>query len=163
MDQADSRTGGAASTAAALAGLSTQQIMARAGWSSEDTFSRHYYKPSAEADNAMKFGQAVLNNSTNMQRTCWLSRSPPKYNLWMAKAACSCMLSMVVRGGWRWDQHVLPALPCPPLLCTILCHFDCMFITDFEFTTVRIFLLLFNDSDVIQWFCLRTYMAALST
>ena len=63
-------TRGAASTAAALSGLSTQQIMARAGWSSEDTFSRHYYKPSAEADNAMKFGQAVLNNSTNMQRTC---------------------------------------------------------------------------------------------
>ena len=63
-------TRGAASTAAALSGLSTQQIMARAGWSSEDTFSRHYYKPSAEADNAMTFVQAVLNNSTNMQRTC---------------------------------------------------------------------------------------------
>ena len=33
---------GAASTAAALAGLSTPQIMARAGWSSEDTFCQYY-------------------------------------------------------------------------------------------------------------------------
>ena len=37
-------TRGASSTTAALSGMSTQQIMARVGWSSEDTFSRHYYK-----------------------------------------------------------------------------------------------------------------------
>ena len=53
-------TRGAASTAAALAGLSAHQIMMRAGWSSQDTFCRFYYRPPAEAENAMKFGQAVL-------------------------------------------------------------------------------------------------------
>ena len=63
-------TRGAASTAAALAGLSTPQIMARAGWSSEDTFCQYYYRPPAEANNAVNFGQAVLKDSTNMQRTC---------------------------------------------------------------------------------------------
>ena len=63
-------TRGAASTAAAMAGMSTQQIMARAGWSSADTFCRHYYRPPAEAANAVNFGQAVLKDTTNMQRTC---------------------------------------------------------------------------------------------
>ena len=46
------------------------------------------------------------------QSNCFRSRKSirghiPMYNLWMAKAACSCMLSMVVRGGWRRDQHDL--------------------------------------------------------
>ena len=63
-------TRGAASTAAAMAGMSVQQIMARAGWSSMDTFCQHYYRPPAEATNAVNFGQAVLRDATNMQRTC---------------------------------------------------------------------------------------------
>ena len=63
-------TRGAASTAAALAGSSTQQIMARAGWSSEDTFCQHYYRPPAEANTVVNLGQAVLRDTTNMQRTC---------------------------------------------------------------------------------------------
>ena len=63
-------TRGAASSAAAMAGLSTQQILARAGWSSEDTFTKHYYRPTAEVVDVGDFGQAVLCDATNMQRTC---------------------------------------------------------------------------------------------
>ena len=55
---------GAASTAAAMAGMSTQQIMARAGWSPADTFRQHYYRPPAEVMNAVNFGQAVLKDTT---------------------------------------------------------------------------------------------------
>lgn len=36
-------TRGAASTAAVMRGMSTTQVMARAGWSSKDTFCQHYY------------------------------------------------------------------------------------------------------------------------
>ena len=63
-------TRGASSTKAAMAGLSVEQVLARAGWTSEDTFCRHYYRPPAEAVSAVAYGQAVLMESTNMQRTC---------------------------------------------------------------------------------------------
>ena len=64
-------TRGTASTAVAIAGMSTQQMArAAAGWSSADTFCQHYYRPPAEAANAANFGQAVLKDTTNMQRTC---------------------------------------------------------------------------------------------
>ena len=39
-------TRGASSTAAAMSGLSVQEVMARACWSSKDTFSKHYFRPS---------------------------------------------------------------------------------------------------------------------
>ena len=45
-------TRGAASSAAGMAGLSTQQILARTGWSLED---RHYYRPTAEVVDAGDF------------------------------------------------------------------------------------------------------------
>lgn len=61
-------TRSAASTAAALAGVSTQEIMSRAGWSNKDTFCRYYYRPPSGFDTARKFGEAVL--TTNMHRTC---------------------------------------------------------------------------------------------
>lgn len=53
-------TRSAASTAAAMAGVSTQEIMNRAGWSNKDTFCKFYYRPRAEFDAAKKFGRAVL-------------------------------------------------------------------------------------------------------
>ena len=49
---------------AAVAGMSAQQIMARAGWSSADSFCQHYYRPPAEATNAVNFGQAGAIRST---------------------------------------------------------------------------------------------------
>ena len=49
---------------AVVAGMSAQQIMARAGWSSADTFSQHYYRPPAEVTNAVNFGQAGALRST---------------------------------------------------------------------------------------------------
>ncbi|XP_065904039.1 uncharacterized protein [Dysidea avara] len=48
---------GASSSAAASAGISTSDILKAAGWSSESTFQRFYYKP---LDNP-SFGRAVLN------------------------------------------------------------------------------------------------------
>ena len=63
-------TRGASATRATMSGLSVQQVLNRAGWSSEDTFCRHYYRPPAEVDSAVEYGQAVLRDSTNMQRTC---------------------------------------------------------------------------------------------
>ena len=53
-------TRSAASTAAAMSGISTQEIMSRAGWSSNDTFCKFYYRPQSEFDTAKKFGGAVL-------------------------------------------------------------------------------------------------------
>ena len=63
-------TRGAATTTAALAGLSTQEIMNRAGWSQENTFCRYYYHPSESAELAKRFTGAVLSDSTNKHRTC---------------------------------------------------------------------------------------------
>ena len=53
-------TRSAASTAAALSGLSTQEVMDRAGWSSLDTFCRYYFRPQSEFCAAKRFGDAVL-------------------------------------------------------------------------------------------------------
>ena len=47
---------GASSSAAASAGISTADILKAAGWSSQSTFERFYYRPS---DNP-SFGRAVL-------------------------------------------------------------------------------------------------------
>ena len=63
-------TRGAASTAAAMNGVTIREVMARAGWSSQDTFSKHYYRPSKAAQVAAEFGTTVLSQSTNMHRTC---------------------------------------------------------------------------------------------
>ena len=52
-------TRSAASTAAAMSGISTM-IMIRAGWSSKDTFCKFYYRPQSEFDTAKRFGGAVL-------------------------------------------------------------------------------------------------------
>ena len=53
-------TRSAASTAAAMSGISTKEIMERAGWSCEDTFCKFYYKPPDEFGAARSFGRAVL-------------------------------------------------------------------------------------------------------
>ena len=53
-------TRSAASIAAALSGLSTQEVMDRAGWSSLDTFCRYYFRPQSEFCTAKRFGDAVL-------------------------------------------------------------------------------------------------------
>ena len=51
---------GAAATKAAMAGISTQEIMNRAGWSKEDTFCRFYYRPTQAESTASEFSQSVL-------------------------------------------------------------------------------------------------------
>jgi len=53
-------TRSAASTAAALSGLSAQKVMDRAGWSSLDIFCRYYFTPQSEFCTAKRFGDAVL-------------------------------------------------------------------------------------------------------
>ena len=53
-------TRSAASTAAALSGLSTREIMDRVGWSSLDTFCRYYFRPQSEFCAAKRFDDAVL-------------------------------------------------------------------------------------------------------
>ena len=63
-------TRGASSTAAAMNGITIREVMERAGWSSKDTFCKHYFRPSKEATLAAEFGASVLKQSTNMQRTC---------------------------------------------------------------------------------------------
>ena len=69
-------TRGATSTSAAMAGLSLQEVMARAGWSGQSTFVEHYYHPEGEELAAESFTRAMLNQATNML-TSW---SSPKYN-----------------------------------------------------------------------------------
>ena len=51
---------GAAATAAAMAGISTQEILSRAGWSNKDTFRKFYYRPTEAEGTARRFGQAIL-------------------------------------------------------------------------------------------------------
>ena len=53
-------TRSAATTAAALSGMSTQDIVNQANWSKDDTFCRFYYRPSQEEKIAKDFGRAVL-------------------------------------------------------------------------------------------------------
>ena len=49
-------TRSASTTAAAMAGISTKEIMSRAGWSREDTFSKFYYRPQSVED----YSKAIL-------------------------------------------------------------------------------------------------------
>ena len=63
-------TRGASSTAAAMNGITIREVMERAGWSSKNTFCKHYFRPSEQATLAAEFGASVLKQSTNMQRTC---------------------------------------------------------------------------------------------
>ena len=67
-------TKGAATIAAALAGISTQEIMNQAGWARESTFYQFYFRPPKNTNAAGAFGRAVLRPEptevTNMQRTC---------------------------------------------------------------------------------------------
>ncbi len=51
-----------------MSGLSVEQVLARAGWSSEDTFCKHYFRPPAETESAVEYGRAVL--SCVILRTC---------------------------------------------------------------------------------------------
>ena len=54
-------TRGASSTAAAMSGLSVQEVMARACWSSKDTFSKHYFRPLEQSKLASTYyGASVL-------------------------------------------------------------------------------------------------------
>ena len=49
-------TRGAATTAAANAGITTDDILKAADWSSDTVFKRFYYKPTRD----VRFGQSVL-------------------------------------------------------------------------------------------------------
>ena len=71
-------TRSAASAAAALAGVLTQEIMDRAGWSRENTFCQFYYKPSEKTASVQRFTKAVLANAISKQRTCSLSQQSPQ-------------------------------------------------------------------------------------
>ena len=53
-------TRGTATTTAAKAGISTQEIMERAGWSNQSTFEKFYHRPSQDVCKASTFGAAVL-------------------------------------------------------------------------------------------------------
>ena len=46
----------ASATAAATSGVSMKEIMSRAGWSNEHTFTKFYYRPRAMAD----YGETIL-------------------------------------------------------------------------------------------------------
>ena len=63
-------TRGASSTAAVMNGITIREVMERAGWSRQDTFCKHYYRPTEQALVAAEYGRASLNPSTNMHRTC---------------------------------------------------------------------------------------------
>jgi len=60
----------ASSSAAAMAGISVQEIMSRVGWSRKSTFCKHYYRPQSEESTSDNFSRAILSQATNMQRTC---------------------------------------------------------------------------------------------
>lgn len=53
-------TRGTSSSAAAVAGISTPEILDQARWSNESTFERFYHRPSQEVTKATSFGGAVL-------------------------------------------------------------------------------------------------------
>jgi len=53
-------TRGTSTSAAAAAGISTPEILVRAGWSNESTFERFYHRPSQDVNKAASFGGAVL-------------------------------------------------------------------------------------------------------
>lgn len=54
-------TRAASASAAVKSGLPVNQILARAGWSSETTFARHYNVP-VQSNKASEFAEAVFNN-----------------------------------------------------------------------------------------------------
>ena len=88
-------TRGASASSAALAGVSTQDIMNRAGWSQQSTFCKFYYRPSAETQKftSIRTSSSVYKHPENLL----MSRNPPQYNYRMAKEPC--MLFRVVQGG----------------------------------------------------------------
>ena len=53
-------TRGSSTSKAAAAGISTPEIMERAGWSQQNTFERFYHRPSQDVNRASSFGCAVL-------------------------------------------------------------------------------------------------------
>jgi len=63
-------TRGASSTAAAMNGITIREVMERAGWSRQDTFCKHYFRPIEQALVAAEYGRSILKQSTNMHRTC---------------------------------------------------------------------------------------------
>lgn len=63
-------TRGASSTAAAMNGITIREVMERAGWSRQDTFCKHYFRPTEQALVAAEYGRSILEQSTNMHRTC---------------------------------------------------------------------------------------------
>ena len=67
-----------ASTAAALSGVSTQEIMDRAGCSSKDSFCKFYYGPQSKFHTAKKFGNAML--SYKHLKDMLMKPEPLKYN-----------------------------------------------------------------------------------
>ena len=59
-------TRGTATSVAAKAGISTQEIMERARWSNESTFEKCYHRPSQDVHKPSAFGAAVLRTQTGM-------------------------------------------------------------------------------------------------
>ncbi len=53
-------TRGASATAAAMAGMSVQDVLDRVDWSSTSTFHRFYYKPTSKELALSKYGKTVL-------------------------------------------------------------------------------------------------------
>lgn len=67
--------GTAASMAAALTRVSTQEIMNREGWTRENTFCQFYYKPSEKIASLQRFTKGVLAQAKDML----IEPQPSKY------------------------------------------------------------------------------------
>ena len=93
---------GASSTAAAMNGITIWEVMERAGWSRQDTLCKHYFRPSEQALVAAKYGACIgyiyVDRTGTLRNTIWE---------WL-RLLCSCVLFLVVWGGWRWTST------CPP-------------------------------------------------
>ena len=66
---------GAATSAAAEAGVSIPEILEAADWSNRSTFERFYYRPQSKTC----FGPTVLQRASNLQ-SCYMRWNTPKYN-----------------------------------------------------------------------------------
>ena len=115
-------TRGTATSVAAKAGISTQEIMERARWSNESTSEKFYHRPSQDVHKPSAFGAAVLRTQTGMiyKHAYKDMRKEPKlpmYNPRMAKA------SLRLNAIQDYMRKVEATEPCPYHLIPPLFHY----------------------------------------
>ena len=103
-------TRGASSSAAAMAGVSEQEIKSRTGWSRKSTFCKHHYQPQLEESTSENFSSTTLSQAINMLRMCWWAGALHSTIREWLRLLGSWMLFLVVQGGQRWNQHIFPSL-----------------------------------------------------